>query len=962
LAAAALLAAALAGAGSPAAAGSAGAEGPDLSFARFSLEPTQGGEPPEYANHAYPFSQAGGHPFALTSTIEFSTEQVAGTPEPTADPRNLVIDLPPGLTAAPAAVPSCPYPEGTACPGGTQVGTFVLAAHYEGLSLRLLGPLVNLTPGPGEAARLGMETPLGRFLLSGRLVYTPAGYALALTATGLPLLGVVSIETTLWGVPAAHSHDAERGLTCLGVLGGSAWTCLTASSGPSGMAETPFLTLPSDCSNPAPAATAWIDSWERPEEYAQAGAAIASPTGCGRMPFQPSVQLRPDSTLAEAPVAVDLAAQLGEGESALSPATAPLRAAALTLPAGLSLNPAFAAGAQICPLTGPEGIDLPSGLAPDGEPLGPAEAGEGERLGEDGLARLAPGRCPGASTIGTAEARSPALGEPLTGHVYLAAPGCGGAGQRACEEADAADGDLFGVYVELGGRGARRDQGAIVKLAARVRVTPATGQLTLELPETPQLPLSELRFDLFGGENAVLTNPSACGPATTTSDLRPWGAPLAQDASPSTYYEVGGCASSPPFAPTLIAGSVDPAAGASSAFVVSLRREPREQPLGQLQLRAPAGVSAALASVPRCAQAAAAAGECPASSRIGAATVLAGSGWQPLALGGDVYLTGPYAGAPFGLSIVADARAGPIDLGRVALRARIDIDARSGALTITSDRLPEILLGVPLRLRGLQLDIERPGFLLNPTSCAGQRVEVAVASAQGAIATPSDPFAVAGCRSLRFAPSLSASASGRSSIATGASLDVKLSEPAAAPGTDANLAKLRIALPRALATRLSALQGACPARTFAANPARCPASSLVGVARARTPLLSAALGGPVYLVAQGRGALPAPTVVLQGEGVALRLDGTSAIERGGATAISFAGLPDMPLRSMELYLPRGRHAALAAASNLCAAPRSGGEPRLPLPTEFVAQNGRAIHRTGRISVLGCPPVKHRRGR
>ncbi len=962
LAVAALAALAIACAGLPPApaAGSEGPGGAGLSITGFSLEPTEGGQAPEYVNRPYRFTQAGGHPVALTSRIDFSTEQIGETLAPTRDPRNLAIDLPPGLIATPAAIPACPYPEGTPCPSGTQVGTFVLSARYEKISVRLLGPLVNLTPGPGEAARLGMETPLGRFLLSGHLVYTPAGYSLALTVTGLPVLGVVSIETTLWGVPAAHAHDAERGLTCIAVIGGGGgWTCPIPSSGASGVAEADLLTMPSDCSDPAPTATAWVDSWESPQEYAQATVALAAPTGCDRLPFQPSFQLQPDSSLAEAPVGIQLSFHLSESESPLALAPPPLRAAAVVLAPGLALNPAFAAAAQACPPSGPKGIDLPSGVAADGAPLSPFEVGEGEQFGADGLARLAPGNCPAASTIGTAEARSPALVEPLTGRVYLSAPGCGGAGQRPCGEADAADGQLFGVYIELGGRGARRDQGAIVKLAARVRASPATGQLTLELPETPQLPLSELRFDLLGGEGAVLTNPSSCGPATTSADLRPWTTPSAAGASPSSYYEVGGCAPSTPFAPTLVAGSVDPAAGAASAFTMSLQREPREQDLARLQLRAPTGVSAALAGVPRCAEPAAAAGECPPSSRIGGATVLAGSGWQPLVLGGDVYLTGPYAGAPFGLSIVADARAGPIDLGRVTLRARIDIDPDSGALTITSDPLPQILLGVPLRLRGLRLDIERPGFMLNPTACTEKRVEATVASAQGAIATPSDPFAVAGCRSLSFAPRLSASTSGRASIATGASLDVKLAEPAGTPGTEANLAKLRIALPRALAIRLSALRGSCPAPTFAADPARCPASSVVGVARARTPLLSSSLSGPVYLVAHGRSAFPAPVVVLQGEGVALRLLGASTIERGDVTAIAFAGLPDVPLRSVELYLPRGPHAAFAPAADLCAAapPRKGGVSRLPLASELVAQNGAVLHRTAQIAVLGCPPLR-----
>ena len=919
-------------------------EAASLGFGRFEAQTTQGGQPPEYENEPYDFHQAGGHPFALTSTVEFAGEGGA----PPDDPKDVLIDLPPGLTANPQAVPICTAPEGVRCPSSSQVGMFVLRAH----TLSLLGPLVDLAAGPGEAARLGLETPLGRFVLSGRLVRGVQGYALAIVAHGLPALGIVEMQTTLWGVPAARAHDAERGLTCLRSEADGPWGCSGSGGSPSGIEEAPFLTLPSECANVAPKLTAWVDSWEQPGDYSRASATLPPVSGCDRLPFGAEVALRSDSWQAEAPVALSVELGLEQSSAPTGIAAADLRGASVTLPAGLTIDPSAAAGARTCAPSGPEGIDIPTGLSGDGQPLTPGQLGAGEAPGPGGEPLLAPGHCPEASTIGAAEAFSSLLARPLQGRVYLGAPGCGGVGQADCSDADAADGNLFRVYVELGGRGGERDQGVVLKLEGRLRASPATGQLTLELLEAPQLPLSALNIKLFGGSAALLDNPPTCESDRASVELEPWSAPYTPDLVVSSPYQASGCSDPAPFAPSLLAGSVNVEAGAFTAFTVSVTRAQREQGVARLQLRAPAGVAAMLSSVSVCPAPAADAGSCPAASRIGSSYVAVGGGWQPLWLAGDVYLTGGYEGAPFGLAILTHAAAGPLDLGRIAIRARLDVDPRTGALTITSDPLPQILLGVPLRLRDLRLDIDRPGFIFNPTDCREQHVLAGIASTEGVLAARSNPFGLADCRTLRFAPKLTVSTSANPSIGAGASLDVRLTQ-AAGPGSgQANMAKLRIALPRALPTRLTALQASCPAATFATDAAACPAASVIGVARASTPLLSRRLVGPVYMVAHGRGAFPAPTVVLEGQqGLRLDLTGSTAVERGGRTAIAFAALPDMPLRSVELYLPRGPHSVLTATADPCAA-------ALSLPVELGAQNGLVLHRTARIAALGCRSARH----
>lgn len=893
------------------------------------------------------FTQAGGHPFALTASVEFASEPAGAYRAPTAEARDVTIELPPGLLAASQAVASCGQTE-RVCPVDSQVGYFALRAG----SLALLAPIVNMQPSGSEPAELGLQTPLGLIPLQGRLVRTPAGYSLAVGASGLLSLGVVAIEITLWGVPAEKAHDAQRGRSCIG-----SEAELEASCSGGGLSDgeeaRPFLTMPSDCAAPAPAAIAWADSWQQPGEYAMAESSLAPLDSCDRLPFSPSLSLRPDDVLAEQPVGVDVGVGVPSSEAPAGVSTPPLRSATVVLPQGMSINPAAGAGAAACPAGGAEGIDLPSGTGPEGRPLSPVQVGEGEERGPDEEAVLAPGHCPDASTIGLAEAQSPLLAGEIAGRVYLAEPLCGAAaGQAPCGEGDAATGRLLRFYVELGGRGERRPRGLVIKLAGAIRLDPANGQLTVVLSEAPQLPLSQLDLKLWGGARALLVNPSACGPATTSSELQPWGSPYAPAAAPSSYYDVAGCAQPQPFQPSLTAGSDNIAAGRFTPFLLDLAQGPGQQQLAGLRFQAPQGLVAMLAGVTPCPEAAAAAGACPRSARVGSSAVALGSGAEPLRLGGEVYLTGPYRGAPFGLAIVTPALVGPLDLGQATIRARVDVDPSSGALTVTSDPLPQSLLGVPLHLRELKLELDRPGFIANPTSCARQQVLASAVGAGGARSELSNPFGLADCRALGFAPKLSASTSAAASLGGGASLDLRLSQDAGPDSGQANLARLRVALPRALPTRLTALQSACRAAVFAADAAACPPASLIGVARASTPLIAGRLAGPVYLVAHGRGRLPAPTVVLEGQGMRLDLAGSTAIERSGRTAIEFASLPDLPLRAVELYLPRGAHSALGASGSLCAA--ASAAHALPLPLELAAHNGLVVHRTATIAVRGCP--------
>jgi hypothetical protein len=395
-----------------------------------------------------------------------------------------------------------------------------------------------------------------------------------------------------------------------------------------------------------------------------------------------------------------------------------------------------------------------------------------------------------------------------------------------------------------------------------------------------------------------------------------------------------------------------------------------------------------LSSVPLCEEPQASIGRCSSASEIGHTTVGAGAGSAPIYLPvagqppDPVYLTTGYKGAPFGLSVVVPAVAGPFNLGNVVVRAAINVDPHTGQVTITSDPLPQILDGIPLRLRTVNVNIDRPGFTFNPTNCEALTVTSNIASAHGARAALSSPFQVANCATLAFKPSLSASTQGNTSKADGASLVVHVSANEG-PGTtphvpaQANISKVDVSLPRALPPRLTTLQKACTEAQFASNPAGCPPASDVGTAVAHTPVLPVALEGPAYLVSHGGAAFPDLVIVLQGDGVVIDLVGNTQI-KNGITYSRFESVPDAPISTFELKLPQGPYSLLGASQSLCAAgklvtvrkrvsrrlrgkiqhlveqvKRAEPEP-LVLPTTISGQNGAVLTQATKVAVTGCP--------
>jgi hypothetical protein len=886
-------------------------------------------------------TQAGSHPFQLTTTLGLNQlpngGRYEGEPSPVALAKDLRFKLPAGLIGNPTVIPQCSLgtflarrPE-SPCPADTVVGAVIVTVDEQnlfGLS-RFAVPLFNLEPSFGEPARFA-------FIVAGNPVYldtslrTGGDYGVTVDVNNITqsaaFLGSV---LTFWGVPGDARHDPIRD-----------WSCLRreVKYGPCGplgeQHPPPFLSLPTSCTG-ALQTSVESDSWAQEGVFTSTlpPEAMETQDGCNRLPFNPSVKVTPDGQAGSTPTGLTVDEHVSQ-LSTLAPeglAESDVKGLSVTLPEGVALNPAGADGLQACSVE------------------------------EIGLQSPEANTCPEASKVATAVIRTPLLSEPLEGAAYLATQ----------------DTNPFGSLVALYVYAENAKEGVRAKATGEVLENPVTGQLTshfegdpvfendpafagnVQAQYLPPVPFEDVELHFFGGDRAPLATPPLCGSYTTTGTFTPWsGNPTTESAS---TFEVlsgpngGPCRSPLPFDPSLTSGMTSIQAGGFSSFVMTMGREDGEQNLQAVQLKMPLGVSGTLASVKLCGEEQADAGTCGPESEIGETIVSVGVGGDPYTVkGGKVYITGPYKGAPFGLSIVNPAKAGPFDLGSVVVRAKLEVNEETAAITVTTDtegpyKIPALIDGIPLEIKHVFVDVNRPGFTFNATNCSPLQITGSLTSTEGAMSQLAIPYQATNCAVLAFKPQLTASTTGRTSRASGASFTVKLGYPAGP--YDANISKVKVELPKALPSRLTTLQKACTAAVFETNPAACPAASIVGHATAKTPVLPVPLSGPAYFVSHGGEAFPSLVIVLQGYGVTVHIVGSTFISPSGITSSTFKAVPDVPVGTFELTLPQGPYSALTANTNLCKV------KSLVMPTEFIGQNGALIKTTTKIAVNGCPKHK-----
>ncbi len=948
-----------------------------------------------------PDTQAGSHPFQFIDFFELNShfermESNADSPYirlPDGALRNVKIDLPPGFVGNPNA-PSqhctgqqleLQFAHPAACPVQSRVGRLRLGwSENQQRQTELLSFLFAMAPVRGVALQLGTNFFIPLLYINNG-VLAGGNYPVQVSVMEAPAPApVISSRAVLSGVLAP----------CVRVPQGTGTYetgCLQVA--PAGKGEynrepennVAFLTMPTGCHGPL-RSTIEVESWAEPGKWATKSAvthnAAGTPvalTGCSKLKFPAEIGVEPDGSNASTSSGLTVNVHVPQ-TAALNPnglAESALRDTTVALPQGVAINPAGGDGLEAC---SSDAGALPEGaLGSPGDQIGYKGQEELNKEYEPGVkwstftpelaGLLAPGSnfCPNGSKIGTVKIKTPLLEHELEGAVYLASQ----------------DNNPFESVVAMYIVAEDPFSGSLIKLAGEVSLNPDTGQIVTTFKNTPDVPFENLELHFFGGERAPLATPSRCGTYTTTAVFTPWdgNGPVTSESSFSIDHGPGGgpCPGATlPFSPSVNAGATNIQAGAFSPLTVTMSRKDGEQNLKSIEAKLPPGLSGVLTGVELCPEPQANEGLCGEGSKVGEATIGVGVGNDPFTVtGGRFYLTGPYNGhggctvgeagcAPFGITFEVPAKAGPFDLADtknnhppcdcVVVRGKIELNPQTAAITITTDppgspdSIPTSIEGIPLEIQHVNATTTRGNFQFNPTNCSKMTLSGTLQLSEGGVSTISTPFQVTNCAALKFEPKFSVSTAAKTSRADGASLTAKLTYPNAPFGSQANIKLVKVELPRRLPSRLTTLQKACTAAQFNANPAGCPAASLVGYAKAITPLVPVPLQGPAYFVSNGGEAFPNLIVVLQGYGVTIDLVGDTFISKAGITSSTFKTVPDAPVGSFELTLPEGKYSALTALGNLC-------KQKLTMPTEFIAQNGATLNQTTKIAVTGCPKAK-----
>jgi hypothetical protein len=881
-------------------------------------EPAPGGftyfQSPVTTSEGQLASEAASHPFQLTTSFALNTNPQGGAGFVPAggDAKDISLALPPGLIGDPTATEICTAVEfatthtvtfsapgagssfytGNACPDSSAVG-IVLVQQVEGAGGVIPLPLYSLVPPPGSPALFGFQILNQPFYIDFS-VRSGTDYGIDATLRNLTQIKRLTASTVIvWGDPGDPAHDAIRG-SCLNQLP----EIVPISNGDCPADELPkaSLRLPTSCIEPLELGMQ-ITNWTNP-----AAAPIAAtetqqtPSGCNQVPFEPTLEARPTTDLADSPTGLHAELAIPQNEDPEGRASADLRSAVVTLPEGIAINPASANGLGACTpaqigLTSPVGA-LPVQFTP------------------------APSECPGAARIGTAQVNTPLLDHPIKGGVYVAAPH------------DNPFGSLLAIYIAANDK----QSGVNLKLAGRVATDPQTGQITTTFAENPQQPFESFELDFFGGPGAALRTPQACGTYTSTSVLTPWSAPESgPPATPSDTYAIkrapggGACpaqAAALPATRDFDAGTEAPIARAYSPFVLRLSRPDGSQELSSITVSPPPGLIGRLAGIPYCPEAALAtaaqktgaaeraAPSCPAASRVGTVTVGAGAGPRPYYTQGAVYLAGPYKGAPLSFAVITPAAAGPYDLGTVVTRVALEIDPQSARITARADQIPRILAGIPLDVRSVAMRLDRPEFIFNPTNCDPMSFTGTEISALGQASALARRFQVAECGRLAFKPKLRLLLRGKTTRGGFPALRAVLTMPEGG----ANLARASVALPRSEFIEQAHFKTICTRVQYAARA--CPPGSIYGHVRAYSPVFAEPLRGPVYLRSSSN---PLPDLVFSLDGqVHVEAVGRVDTVRGGIRT-TFESVPDAPLSKVVLSMQGGKKGLFVNSRDICAA-------------------------------------------
>jgi hypothetical protein len=867
-----------------------------------------------------PTTQAGSHPFQMRTSVFFN---LLGSGEPDGEIKDGAFEQIVGLVANPSVVPRCetadflaiiPGVRNSLCPAATAVGY----AASDTTLIESYSPVFNLEPSPGMVAKLGFTAANTPVTVEVGLKHSYPYNGLAAVVNLPQTTGIRASVITLWGNPADPVHDPFRGNCASNLQPPGTVPVIPANfpdapsygECPTSAEKVPFLTLPRACQGPLATDYA-VASWQNPgarlpngepnlADPAWARGAAANPTtitDCSKLGFAPSISARPTSRAAESPSGLDFSLDVND-QGLTSPtglANSDIKKAVVTLPEGMTTNPAVAAGLASC---------SEAELARETPDSGPGAG------------------CPEAAKIGTVEVETPLLDETIDGSIYAATPYANEVGSQ------------LALYMVL----KNPALGIVVKQAIKVEPDPLTGRMRTVTENIPQLPFSHFKLRFREGARSPLATPPGCGSYAAEAELTPWagGSPVTTTSAFTivTGPANGPCPSgAPPFKPGLSAGTINNAAGRYSPFYLRLTRNDGEQELTSFSVKLPPGLLGKLAGVSFCPEAAIAAARartgpnggaeelaspsCPASAELGRTVAGAGVGPSLTYVPGKVYLAGPYNGAALSTVAITAAKVGPFDLGAVVVRQALRVDPDSVEATLAAgDPLPRIIDGIPVHLRDIRAYVERPNFTLNPTGCKPTVTAATFFGSGFATANATAPFQAADCASLAFKPKLAISLKGGTRRGSHPALRAVVTYP---KPPYANIARAQVTLPhsefleqshiKTICTRVQFAQGAVPGE-------KCPPGSIYGRASATTPLLDEAVSGPVFLRSSSN-PLPDLVIALHSPKINVNVVGRIDSIGNGRIRTTFASVPDAPVARFTLEMQGGKKGLLVNSANIC---------------------------------------------
>jgi hypothetical protein len=860
-------------------------------------------------------SQAVGHPDFETNF----TLQDPGEPEAA---RNVIFNSPQGVFGNTNAITQCSSSSFALdeCAPDTQAGLITIRANYKGNPNYLLGtaPVYNRVPQAEETARFSFVAPIVGIPISIPVaVRTGGDYGLRFTVSDITQLTPISeAKLTFWGFPASTSHDLER--FPKGSAGEpencpelSTTSCLTTPT-VSLIPVRPLTDNPTTCTGKPLLTTLEVQTYQDPGHPSTAQSNYAAITECERQTFNPVLQASATTDETDAPsgLNIELKAPQFEGFAA-SPSE--MKEAITTLPEGFTINPDAADGQSAC-------------------------SDAQVNFGSEG-----PANCPDNSKIGNFAISSPTLNGPLTGAVYIGEP---------------EPGNQYRLFMIASGFGMN------IKLVGEFTPDPETGQLTTTFADLPPLPFESFQLHLFASDRALMATPTLCTIYSVSADMFPWNTTLADQTSTQIFGLQTGPHGSQcpgqvrPFHPRLVAGTSNPLAGNFSSFTLHLDRDDGDQFLGKLNFTMPPGLTADIRGVSYCPQGSIAAAarslgrveqtapSCPASSQIGTSNVAAGPGNHPFHAVGKMYLAGPFQGAPLSLVAITPALAGPYDYGNVVVRVALHVDPLDAHVVADSEAVPQIIGGIPIRMRSIQVNIDKPNFMINPTNCTPFSVDSQGIGDQGTLTNFSSFFLAVNCKSLAFKPKMTMRQTGGPKSTRRASNPEMRFGLTTRPG-DANIKSLSVTLPSAFAIDQRHLGNICSEKELTEK--QCAGRTPIGKATTKTPLLDQPLSGPVYAVS-GSGGLPKLAFILDGQVDLVPRAETKTISRAGAGLLQTVVpvVPDAPIGHFTLTVFGGKSGYLVNTRDICVHP--------PVTrVEYQGQNGKK--RSESIKVKAPCPKK-----